>query len=137
MGREYRILSRLCRVYPPAPTPLLYCDDESILGAPFYLMERRKGVILRGSPPRDRPISPELVQRLCETLVDNMALLHSSTTTPPGSTIWASPEGYVERQVSGWIKRYQDARTDDVADLRANRWSGWRPTARRNQTWRP
>ena len=53
MGREYRILSRLCTVYPPAPRPVLYCDDESILGAPFYLMERRQGVILRGSPSAD------------------------------------------------------------------------------------
>ena len=50
MGREYRILSKLCHVYPPAPRPVLYCDDESILGAPFYLMERREGVILRGKP---------------------------------------------------------------------------------------
>ncbi len=74
MGREFRILSRLCHVYPPAPAPLLYCEDETILGAPFYLMERRKGVILRGSPPPDRPIPPELVRRLCETLVDNLAL---------------------------------------------------------------
>src|SRR5271168_2548056 len=46
MGREYRILSGLCRIYAPAPAPALYCDDESVLGAPFYLMERRTGVIL-------------------------------------------------------------------------------------------
>src|SRR5262245_5613785 len=47
MGREYRVLSKLWKVYPPAPRPYLYCEDESILGAPFYVMERKRGVILR------------------------------------------------------------------------------------------
>ena len=53
MGREYRILSRLCRVYEPAPCPVLSCEDESILGAPFYLMERKRGIILRRPPSSD------------------------------------------------------------------------------------
>jgi aminoglycoside phosphotransferase (APT) family kinase protein len=117
MGREYRILSRLCHVYPPAPRPVVYCEDENILGAPFYLMERRKGVILRGTPAPDRPIAPDLVLRLCETLVDNMALLHALDYRAAGLEDLGKPQGYVERQVNGWIKRYQDARTDDVPDL--------------------
>jgi aminoglycoside phosphotransferase (APT) family kinase protein len=117
MGREYRILSRLCNIYPPAPRALLYCDDESVLGAPFYLMERRLGVILRGRPPADRPIRPELVRRLCETLVDSMAELHRLDYRAAGLEDLGKPAGYVERQVTGWIKRYQDARTDDVPDL--------------------
>ena len=117
MGREYRILSRLCHVYAPAPAPVLYCEDESVLGAPFYLMERRRGVILRGAPPPDRPIPPELVTRLCETLVDNMARLHALDYRAAGLDDLGKPQGYVERQVTGWTKRYQDARTDDVPDL--------------------
>ncbi len=117
MGREYRILSRLCRVYEPAPAPALYCEDESVLGAPFYLMERRKGVILRGTPPPDRPIPPELVRRLCETLVDNIALLHGLDYHAAGLDDLGKPQGYVDRQVTGWIKRYQDARTDDIPDV--------------------
>jgi aminoglycoside phosphotransferase (APT) family kinase protein len=117
MGREYRILSRLCKVYGPAPAPALYCEDESILGAPFYLMERRKGVILRGTPPPDRPIEPELVRRLCETLVDNMAGLHALDYHAAWLDDLGKPQGYVDRQVTGWIKRYQDARTDDVPEL--------------------
>src|SRR5215475_10943485 len=51
MGREFRVLSRLCTVYPPAPRPLLYCDDSAVLGAPFYVMERRRGVVLRKTTP--------------------------------------------------------------------------------------
>jgi len=117
MGREYRILSRLCRVYEPAPAPALYCEDECVLGAPFYLMERRKGIILRGTPPSDRPIPPELVRRLCETLVDNMAHLHTLDYHGAGLDDLGKPQGYVDRQVTGWIKRYQDSRTDDIPDV--------------------
>jgi aminoglycoside phosphotransferase (APT) family kinase protein len=117
MGREYRILSRLCRVYGPAPAPVLFCDDESVLGAPFYMMERRRGIILRGSPPPDRPIPSELVRQLCSTLVDSMAGLHALDYRAAGLEELGKPEGYVDRQVAGWIKRYQDARTDDLPEL--------------------
>src|SRR5438876_7601562 len=51
MGREYRILSHICGVYPKVPRPLVYCEDESVLGAPFYVMERVKGIILRAKAP--------------------------------------------------------------------------------------
>ncbi len=123
MGREYRILSRLRAVYPPAPRPVLYCEDESILGAAFYLMERRRGVILRGSSTADRPLTPDLIRQLCETLVDRMAELHALDYRAAGLDEVGKPQGYVERQVTGWIKRYQDARTDEVPDVeRTARW---------------
>lgn len=51
MGREFRILSRLHAVYPPAPRPVVFCEDEGVTGAPFYVMERKKGIILRRDPP--------------------------------------------------------------------------------------
>ena len=94
MGREYRILSRLHTVYPLAPQPVLYCEDESVLGAPFYLMERRRGVILRGSPSADRPLAPELVRRLCETLVDRVAELHALDYGAAGLAELGKPQGY-------------------------------------------
>jgi aminoglycoside phosphotransferase (APT) family kinase protein len=117
MGREYRILSRLCHVYARAPAPVLYCEDESVVGAPFYLMERRTGIILRGAPSPDRPMAPELVTRLCETLVDSIAELHGLDYRTAGLDDLGKPQGYVERQVTGWTKRYHDARTDLVPDL--------------------
>jgi aminoglycoside phosphotransferase (APT) family kinase protein len=117
MGREFRLLSRLCHVYPPAPAPLVYCEDENVLGASFYLMERRRGVILRGSPSVARRIAPELARRLCETLIDSMAALHALDYRAAGLDDFGKPSGYVERQVTGWIKRYHDARTDDVPNL--------------------
>ena len=59
MGREYRVLSKLHPAYPPAPKVLLYCDDESILGSPFYLMERIRGIIIRRDPPADLSFTAE------------------------------------------------------------------------------
>lgn len=113
MGREFRILSRLCRVYPPAPCPVLSCEDEAILGAPFYLMERRRGIIIR-RPPVDRSMPPEMVRRLCESMIDNLARLHGLDYRAAGLADIGKPEGYVERQVTGWSRRYADARTDDL-----------------------
>jgi aminoglycoside phosphotransferase (APT) family kinase protein len=123
MGREYRILSRLCRVYEPAPCPVLFCDDEGVLGAPFYVMERRRGIIIRRPPASDRPMAPETVRRLGESLVDNLARLHALDYDLAGLGDIGKPQGYVDRQVTGWSRRYRDAQTDDLPGLeRAATW---------------
>src|SRR5918996_159430 len=70
MGREVRVLSRLAPVYPRAPRPLAYCEDESVLGARFYVMERLRGVILRKEPPRGVTVDADTARRLCEVFVD-------------------------------------------------------------------
>jgi aminoglycoside phosphotransferase (APT) family kinase protein len=66
MGREYRVLSKLHAAYPPAPKVVLYCDDDSVLGAPFYVMERIRGVIIRRELPAGLDFSPEIARRLSE-----------------------------------------------------------------------
>jgi aminoglycoside phosphotransferase (APT) family kinase protein len=114
MGREYRILSHLHPVYPKVPRPLLFCNDESILGAPFYVMERVTGIILRAQKPHNLDLSPELMRRLSETFVDNLAEIHAIDYDAAGLGDFGSPQGYVKRQVEGWTKRYYNARTDDV-----------------------
>ena len=125
MGREYRILSRLSAAYPLAPSPLLYCEDESVLGAPFYVMERRRGVILRRPPPPDRSMPAELVRGLCESLADGLALLHAVDYRAAGLEDLGKPQGYVDRQVTGWARRYTDARTNDIPALEQTaRWLG-------------
>ncbi|MGD2116592.1 MAG: phosphotransferase family protein [Acidobacteriota bacterium] len=133
MAREHRILSALQGVYPKAPRPLLYCDDPSVLGAPFYLMERVRGVILRGGPgsgsgggsgPESGPESAsnrapgdDARRSLTEAFVDAFAELHAVDTEAAGLSGLGRPEGYVERQVRGWAERYRAARTEDVAEV--------------------
>jgi aminoglycoside phosphotransferase (APT) family kinase protein len=120
MGREYRVLSKLSAVYPPAPRPYVYCDDEGVIGAPFYVMERRRGVILRGA---DAALDPPTARRLGEALTDNLALLHSLDYKAAGLADLGKPEGYVARQVTGWVNRYVNARTDDHPEVeRVARW---------------
>ncbi|MFO1095233.1 MAG: phosphotransferase family protein [Planctomycetaceae bacterium] len=114
MGREFRMLSRLHAVYPPAPRPELYCDDDSILGVPFYLMERRHGVILRKSIPSGITIDADLARRMSAALVDNLVKLHQIDIHAAGLTDMGKPDGYVQRQVAGWAKRYNNAKTSDV-----------------------
>lgn len=117
MGREYRILSHLISVYPKVPRPIAYCDDEAVLGAPFYLMERVCGVILRAKPPEGLELIPELMRRISENFADNLAEIHSVDCVASGLGELGKPEGYVTRQVEGWIKRYQHARTDDIPEM--------------------
>jgi aminoglycoside phosphotransferase (APT) family kinase protein len=117
MGREFRILSALHPIYPPAPRPVCFCEDESILGAKFYLMERIHGVILRRKLPAGLDLSPATMRALCETFVDTLVDLHRLDPIAAGLADLGRPEGYVERQVSGWSKRYRDAQTDDVPAL--------------------
>jgi aminoglycoside phosphotransferase (APT) family kinase protein len=122
MGREYRVLSRLCTVFAAAPRPYLYCDDESVLGSPFYVMERRHGRIIRQSKP-DLAIDPEMARRLSTALIDHLALLHSLDYQAAGLGDLGKPEGYVQRQVTGWTDRYAKSKTDDLPALeRVARW---------------
>lgn len=115
MGREYRILSALKPVYPKVPRPLLYCPDDSVIGAPFYLMERLHGVVLRTQPPPD--LTPELMRRICQAALEALVELHSLDYQKAGLGDLGRPEGYVERQVRGWTERYQKARTETVPGM--------------------
>ena len=120
MGREYRVLSRLCEVYEPAPRPYLYCDDDTIIGDEFYVMQRRHGVVLRGpKAPPELASNPALTGQLCEAFIDNLARLHTLDYQAAGLGELGKPEGYIERQVTGWTKRYTRARTDDLNDVEA------------------
>jgi aminoglycoside phosphotransferase (APT) family kinase protein len=124
MGREYRVLSRLYAAYPKAPRALLHCDDPEIIGAPFYIMERVRGVILRQPrAPQGIDLPPERMRAISEAAVDGLADLHAVDYRAAGLEGLGKPEGYVIRQVEGWTGRWQKSRTDDVPDLdRAAAW---------------
>jgi aminoglycoside phosphotransferase (APT) family kinase protein len=117
MGREFRVLSRLSPAYSRAPRVIAYCDDESLLGAPFYLMERLAGVILRRQLPPGLRLGVDTARRLSEAAVHGLADLHAIDPGVVGLSDLGRPEGYCERQVTGWTRRYRDAQTDDVPDL--------------------
>ena len=117
MGREFRVLSKLHDAYPPAPKVLLYCQDESVLGAPFYTMEPIRGIILRRDPPLDLAFTPETARGLCEAFVDNLARLHGIDYAGAGLGDFGKPQGYVERQVQGWIERYHGSLTHEYPEV--------------------
>jgi aminoglycoside phosphotransferase (APT) family kinase protein len=115
MKREYDILSALMGIYPRAPRPVAYCDDESVVGAKFYLMERVRGVILRGdAPPAGIAFTPDLLRRTSAALADNLVDLHAVDVRRPPLASIGRPQGYVARQVTGWTERYLNARTDEI-----------------------
>jgi aminoglycoside phosphotransferase (APT) family kinase protein len=120
MGREHRILSALVGVYPRVPRPRLLCEDASVLGAPFYLMERVRGVILRGPRPQAAlALSEDGMRRVSTALVDVLAGLHAVDVEAAGLSDLGHPEGYVRRQVEGWTRRYLAAQTDDLPAIEA------------------
>jgi aminoglycoside phosphotransferase (APT) family kinase protein len=114
MGREYHILSRLAAVYARVPRVLAYCEDESVLGAPFYVMERIKGVILRAAPPKGLELTPTLMRALSENFVANLVEIHAIDYQAAALGDLGRPAGYVQRQIEGWTQRYVNARTDDI-----------------------
>lgn len=119
MKREFTVLSGLSRVYPPAPEPVLFCDDDAVLGADFYLMKRIRGVIHRNRRPEDFSMAPEEVRRACETFVENLVRLHSIDYEAAGLSDLRREGEFVERQVLGWAKRYVGSQTDDIPDIEA------------------
>lgn len=123
MGREFRILSGLHRVYPKAPQPVLYCDDPAVLGAPFYLMQRRHGIILRANMPAAPAPDQVAMRSAALTLVDSLVELHAVDYAAAGLADLGRPDGYIERQIRGWAQRYQNARTEDIPEMeRVAKW---------------
>lgn len=116
MGREYKVLSNLSKSYSKAPTPLLYTEDEAIMGAPFYVMERVNGVILRTPDEKDKNIPPDLAYGIAEGLIDTLVEFHALDYEAVGLGELGKPEGYTTRQVTGWSKRYAKSQTDDFPD---------------------
>ncbi|MEM6990448.1 MAG: phosphotransferase [Myxococcota bacterium] len=114
MAREHRVLSGLHGVYPPAPKPLAFCEDPDVLGAPFYVMERRRGVILRRKIPPELQVTPAKMRAMSLALVDNLAALHAVDVDKAGLSSLGKPEGYARRQVEGWIARFNKAKTGEV-----------------------
>jgi aminoglycoside phosphotransferase (APT) family kinase protein len=117
MGREYKILKALSKTYSKAPSPYLYTEEESIIGAPFYVMERVEGVILRSKMPKEMCPDPEMMRNIAGGLIDTFLELHNVDYQSVGLGNLGRPEGYVERQIKGWTKRYFKSKTDEIPSI--------------------
>lgn len=117
MGREFRMLSRLKPVFAKVPQPLLYCEDDTVIGAPFYLMERVNGVILRAGMPQQAYPNASQMEAVAKKFIQNLAQLHSLDIHTSGLEDLGKPEGYAERQVQGWIKRYHGSQTHEISAM--------------------
>jgi aminoglycoside phosphotransferase (APT) family kinase protein len=117
MAREFHILERLHPSFPLAPEPYVLCEDASVLGAPFYVMERRRGLVLDQELPDDWPSDPALPKAIAESLVTVLVELHAVDWRAARLGEIGRPDGYMQRQVNGWIDRYGRVRTDDQAGV--------------------
>jgi aminoglycoside phosphotransferase (APT) family kinase protein len=116
MSREYRVLKALKPVFRYCPEPLVYTEDPSVMGCPFYVMERIRGSIIRKNLPDGMELTRDTAHGLTENFVRVLCELHSIDYKKAGLGDFGKPDGYVDRQVRGWIGRYRDARTPDVPD---------------------
>jgi aminoglycoside phosphotransferase (APT) family kinase protein len=109
MGREHRVLSRLADHFPLAPRSLLFCEDEAVIGAPFQVMERRQGQVIRREIPAIYRDDPALLRRIGEMMIDVLADLHAVDRDRAGLAGLGHPDGFVKRQLDGWSRRWAAA----------------------------
>jgi aminoglycoside phosphotransferase (APT) family kinase protein len=117
MGREHRILTGLSRIWDKVPEPLHLCEDTAVLGSGFYLMRPVTGIILRGRVPEGLSLEPPRMRRIAEAAVDTLAEIHGLDLEAAGLAELGRPKGYATRQIEGWTRRYERAKTDDIAGM--------------------
>jgi len=114
MFREYRIMRDLKPVFGAVPEVLFYTDDESVIGAEFYVMDKVEGHIIHKDIPAEWDWSETETRGLCETFFQKLVDLHNVDYAAIGLSDFGKPEGYVERQILGWNRRFEKSWTDDV-----------------------
>ena len=119
MGREYRLLAALHPVWDKAPEALAWCEDAGVIGAPFYVMRRVRGVVLRGRVPPGLALDADGFAQLSGNFARELATLHHVDLQRAGLDAFGHGEGYGRRQIEGWTQRYTAARTPDSPDLDA------------------
>ena len=115
MGREHRVLSTLWRAFPLAPRSYAFCEDAQVIGAPFFVMERRHGVVVQNVVPDVFGGGGDLVanRKLSEVVVDTLADFHAVSPADAGLADLGRPDGFLERQVTGWERRWEAAKHED------------------------
>jgi len=114
MAREYNVLRAVHPLFPPAPRVFLLCDDPAVIGAIFFIMERRHGLVLRRELPSQYASDPDFGRCVSEAFVDCLAALHAVDVN---RVMLGKPAGFLERQVSGWAERWQRAQTETLPQM--------------------
>ena len=116
MAREFRVLSRVWEAFPPAPRAMLFSDDVSIVGAPFFVMERRNGIVIKNRQPLPAELgnNPATFRAISEGFIDTLGDLHRVDYKAVGLESLGRPEGFLKRQITGWMGRWEKAKTREV-----------------------
>ena len=117
MSREFNVLSALDKDYKKSPTPIHYCNDISIIGSDFYIMERIRGTVLRSNNYKKILTDKTKYNFIASEFVDTLVELHKLNIEKIGLTGFGRPEGYSSRQVYGWTKRYENSKTSDISEI--------------------
>ena len=116
MSREYRILTALKDVFPYGPVPVHFCEDQDVIGCDFYLMNYIQGLVIRREYPEALQLTPDEIRQQLFNFFDVLGELHSVDLLQAGLQDFGRPQGYVQRQVEGWSRRWQDAITPDTVN---------------------
>jgi len=114
MAREYTVLGAVHPFFPQAPRVFLLCDDPAVIGAVFFVMERRHGLVLRREIPPQYAGEAGFGGRVSEAFVDCLAALHAVDVS---QVMLGKPAGFLQRQVSGWAERWQRAQTETLPQM--------------------
>lgn len=117
MAREFRVLEMLSPHFREAPAVLYLCEDPEVLGTVFFIMERRHGLILRDDVPPQLAKTLNYPRLVSEAMIDCLVRLHAIDTSATGLRALGKPEGFLERQVSGWAERWNRAKTDSITEM--------------------
>ncbi len=115
MVREYKVLSKLWRYFDRAPRAFALCEDPGVIGATFLLMERRHGLVVRNAIPEEMRHHKDVERRVSLALIDAMVDFHDIDFQEAGFGDLGRPEGFVDRQLEGWHKRWHLAKDREVA----------------------
>jgi aminoglycoside phosphotransferase (APT) family kinase protein len=116
MNREFKVQSAVQKAFPKVPKMYAFCNDETILGSDFYIMEKVEGVILNYKEAHKRNISAANYKTIANSWLDTLVELHNVDYKAIGLGDLGKPEGYVERQVSNWGEQYLKAKTDEYPE---------------------
>jgi aminoglycoside phosphotransferase (APT) family kinase protein len=123
MTREYRVLDAVHPHFPEAPKVFLLCEDPAVIGSAFFLMERRRGIVIRDNVPAELSVIPDYPRKVSEAFVDCLVRLHAVDVSREGLRALGKPAGFLERQVWGWAERWMHAKIEELPDMeRAIRW---------------